>query len=109
MKENSKLIDANKLTADCELITSHLALLKKCHVKHTNSCLAPSCEDCMARLFLYHDHLLPIVTKGVETYTCPCCKETSHIYSTTMQFCFCPVCGTRMTNTDSSGEIPENT
>lgn len=46
-----RLIDADLITADSKIIEVITFFLKYCHAKHSNSCIAPSCEECIARFF----------------------------------------------------------
>lgn len=57
-----RLIDADLITADSKIIEVITFLLKYCHAKHSNSCIAPSCEECIARFFgRQNAHLTPTV------------------------------------------------
>ena len=57
-------IDISKITPDCGLIKSIVALHKKCKLKHKEGCFADTCEECLARTFNgYHNHLLSLAKK----------------------------------------------
>ncbi len=62
-----RLIDADKIRSDSPLITALTNLLKDCKLKHMEGCMAPNCEECIARYFgKQYAHLLPSVIE--ETY-----------------------------------------
>ena len=54
-----RLINADKITKDSELITAISDLLENCHAKHKDNCFAPDCKNCLARFFSEnYNHLL---------------------------------------------------
>lgn len=59
--DDMRLIDADAITADSDLVKTHVSLAKKCKMEHKSGCCASSCEDCFARLFKYYEHLTPTV------------------------------------------------
>lgn len=103
-----RLIDADAITKDSETVTAFCGLFKKCGMKHTSDCLAPKCEDCVARFFKHYEHLMPTVDaepvkRGEwiydESYTLYCshCRNVAY-YSEwgAEKFDFCPYCGADM-------------
>ena len=62
ISDKQRLIDANKITADSELIKAMLGLFRKCQFHHTSACLADNCFECAAQFFMpVNSHLLPSV------------------------------------------------
>ena len=56
-------IDADKITPDCEVIKSIVALHKKCKLQHKEGCFASTCEECLARSFSEtYNHNLPLIS-----------------------------------------------
>ena len=65
--EEKQYIDISKITPDCDLVKSIIALHRNCKLKHKEGCFAETCEECLARTFNgYHNQLLPLVKKGEE-------------------------------------------
>lgn len=62
-----RLIDADAITKDSEAVTAFCGLFKKCGMKHTSACLAPTCEDCVARFFKNYEHLIPTIDAVKKT------------------------------------------
>lgn len=54
-----RFINADKITADSELINTITNLLSQCNARHRNNCFAPSCNECLSRFFQkQNNHLL---------------------------------------------------
>ena len=65
--DEKQYIDISKITPDCDLVKSIIALHRNCKLKHKEGCFADTCEECLARTFNgYHNQLLPLVKKGEE-------------------------------------------
>lgn len=58
-------IDANKITADSDIIKTILKLTRKCQFRYSSHCcLAPDCKECLARFFSpSYSHILPNINK----------------------------------------------
>ena len=84
-----RLIDADKLTEDSDLIISIVGLVKKCHMKHKSGCCAPDCNECISRFFNnFNPNLVPTV--GKESI---CSKCGSEFYESVDKYGYCPYCG----------------
>ena len=106
------MVDADKLTADSELITSIVSLVKSCRMKHRSGCCAPDCNECISRFFNnFNPNLAPTVEaepvqhgRWIEIwggdYECSLCHsifENGGSYKYILHcFKYCPNCGAKM-------------
>ncbi len=111
-----RLIDIDKLTADSDLVTSHVALVKECKMEHKSGCAAPNCEECFTRLFKYYDHLFQTIEAEPVKYSkWVCVNDVENVYMCDgadgcgncimiekgkNDICYCPHCGAKMEGGD---------
>lgn len=58
-----RLLDADKITKDSDLITTIVDMLQNCNAKHKNGCLAEDCYECISRYFKQtYEHIQPVVS-----------------------------------------------
>ena len=61
MEPEKRLIDADAITADSEIIKTILKLTRKCQFRHSSGCLSETCAECMAKFFSpAYNHILPL-------------------------------------------------
>lgn len=61
-----RLLNADKITADSELIVAMVDLFKSCKMQHKDNCLAEDCYECASRFFKEtFSHIQPVVSTGV--------------------------------------------
>lgn len=57
-----RLLDADRITDDSELIVAMVDLFKSCKVQHRDNCLAENCYECASRFFKEtFSHIQPVV------------------------------------------------
>jgi hypothetical protein len=101
-----RLIDADAITKDSEAVTAFCGLFKKCGMKHTPGCLAPKCEDCVARFFKHYEQLMPTIDAEPVNIVAIAHDKLTHYYfcrsclfqieeSDIPYYNFCPHCGAK--------------
>ena len=105
-----RLIDANKITPDSNIVNTITNLISKCGGKYNSGCVATNCNECIAKFFdEKHSHLTPTVDAEPIKYTerglhighkhyCSACGYLSYIEN------YCSKCGAKLIKTKEEKE-----